>query len=198
MPLHLHLCDRNTPLCEAWGQAFADQPLCTVHLGDFFEVGADIMVSGGNSLGLMEVGLELAITLKLGSLLQEHLRDQITREHGGFLPVGQALLIPTEDRRWPYFLFAPTMWIPMDISRTIHPYLATRAALRLFSRMEGAKERVWHVLMPGLGTGVGRVPAPICALQMRAAYEDEILGHKDRFADLSRAAQEYERLIKGE
>lgn len=199
MPLHLHLCDRNTPLKEAWEQAFSDQPLVTVHMDDFFAVPADIMVSGGNCLGFMDSGLELAIALKLGSQIQERIQEVLLRDHDGVLPVGQVLALPTEDRRWPLLLLAPTMWLPMDVSETVHTYLATRAALRYWRSLEASGgDRMWHMLMPGLGTGRGRVQPRSCALQMRRAYEEVVLGQLPRHGSVEAAMADFRRLVSGE
>lgn len=197
MPLHLHLCDRNTPMCEAWARIFADRALCTVHMDDFFSVEADIMVSGGNSLGFLHEGLELAIALKLGPQMEGRLRETLLREHGGLLPVGQAVGLATEDPRWPLFFFAPTTWVPMDIDGTIHPYLAARAAFRLWQQQPDAGVRVWHMLMPGLGTGPGRVPAQVCAQQMRRAYDEIILGRVRWDQPLEESVAEYRALCEG-
>ncbi|MCS6915004.1 MAG: macro domain-containing protein [Myxococcales bacterium] len=198
MPLHLHLCDRNTPLRDAWEAMFADQPLVTVHLDDFFAVEADIMVAGGDSLGLMDSGLELAIALKLGPFIRERIQEALRRDHDGMLPVGQALVVPTEDRRWPLLVLAPTMYLPMDVSQTIHPYLAARAALRCWrSLAQSQGNRVWHMLMPGLGTGPGRVQPATCARQMRRAYDEVVLGHRKVYASLDEAMADYRYLVEG-
>jgi O-acetyl-ADP-ribose deacetylase (regulator of RNase III) len=195
--LHLHLCDRNTPLCDAWREAFADVPLSTVHQQDFFSIEADVMVCGGNSLGLMESGLELAIALKLGRHIGARVREQIQRTHGGILPIGAALLLPTEDRRWPLLLYAPTMWLPMNIAETIQPYVAARAVFRVLCDLEAEQRRLWHVLLPGLGTGIGRVPPRACALQMRRAYDEIVRGHAARHSSLEEAELDYRSLVTG-
>ncbi len=178
MSLHLHLCDRNTPLYDAWSAEFSDQPLVTVHLDDFFSVEADILVSGGNSLGFMDAGLELAISLKIGPHLQERLQHLLLRQEDGVLPVGQAVSVPTDDRRWPILILAPTAYVAMDVSGTLHPYLSARAALRHFKAIDRREPKVWHMLMPGLGTGLGRVTPRACAAQMRRAYDEVVLGRK--------------------
>lgn len=202
MPLHLHLCDRNTPLKEAWEEAFSDQPLVTVHLSDFFAVTADILVSGGNSLGFMDSGLELAIALKLGAAaaIQERLQEVLRRDHDGVLPVGQAAVLPTQDPRWPLLILAPTFWLPRDVSETLHPYLAARAALRVLRDQLAPTEpgRVWHMLMPGLGAGRGRVAPRSCALQMRRAYDEVILGRQQRYASIEAAQADLRCLVESD
>ena len=37
------------------------------------------------------------------------------------------------------------------------------------------KERISSVLIPSMGTGVGKIPFSVAARQMRAAYEDIVL-----------------------
>lgn len=41
-----------------------------------------------------------------------------------------------------------------------------------------------HIAFPGMGTGVGNVPAELCAKQMRRAY-DEVFGTCDDAKDTS-------------
>src|SRR5262249_30659025 len=110
----------------------------------------------------------------------------------------QVLPVPTEDRRWPLLLLAPTMWLPMDVSETLHPYLATRAALRYWRGLEAAGGgRVWHMLMPGLGTGRGRVAPRACALQTRRAYDEVVLGRLPRHGSVEAAMEDFRQLVDG-
>ncbi|WP_412539467.1 hypothetical protein R8Z50_26975 [Longispora sp. K20-0274] len=73
--------------------------------------------------------------------------------------------MPTGDAAIPWLIAAPTMRVPMILpGETVNPYLAMRAVLR-----EAARQRIGTVAVPGLGTGVGRVSAAVCARQIRAA-----------------------------
>jgi O-acetyl-ADP-ribose deacetylase (regulator of RNase III) len=91
--------------------------------------------------------------------------------HHGELHVGGAELVETGDDRWPILVFAPTMRVPDDVSRTTNAYVAFRAILLAVVRhnASGAKA-IRSLLCPGLCTGVGAMPARRCAAQMRIAY----------------------------
>jgi O-acetyl-ADP-ribose deacetylase (regulator of RNase III) len=59
----------------------------------------------------------------------------------------------------------------------VHPYLAARAVFKLwrFGRLEDdrpVRAVVSTIAMPGLGTGVGGVPAAVCARQVMAAWDE--------------------------
>jgi O-acetyl-ADP-ribose deacetylase (regulator of RNase III) len=64
---------------------------------------------------------------------------------------------------------------------TVNPFLATRAVLLLAKHGAGPtgeplSDRLRTIAFPGMGTGVGRVPAGISARQMRAAVDEVLLG----------------------
>jgi O-acetyl-ADP-ribose deacetylase (regulator of RNase III) len=89
------------------------------------------------------------------------------------LPVGCAEIVETNDSRWRYLIAAPTMRVPEPIPFTINAYLAFRAilvAVENFNKGLGKRE-IDSVVCCGLGTGVGKVSANKCAMQMRAAYQ---------------------------
>ncbi len=77
------------------------------------------------------------------------------------------------------------MRVPMIRSNTVNPYLAARAVFLLIRHGivpsgalagERISAVVSSVAFAGLGTGAGRVPPHICALQVHAAIEEVILG----------------------
>jgi hypothetical protein len=73
------------------------------------------------------------------------------------------------------------MRVPMVLGpETINPYLATRAVLLLarhgiLPAGEPLADLLRTIAFPGMGTGVGRVPAETCARQMRAAVDEFLL-----------------------
>jgi O-acetyl-ADP-ribose deacetylase (regulator of RNase III) len=96
-----------------------------------------------------------------------------------------AEIVDTDNSQIPFLIAAPTMRVPMILSGTVNPYLATRAVLLLIKNgvfssgmLEGERisDAVKSVAFPGLGTGVGRVSPAICARQLRAAIDQIMLG----------------------
>jgi O-acetyl-ADP-ribose deacetylase (regulator of RNase III) len=194
--LELYLRDQQIELVEAWTRAFANEPRVHVSLGDIFGVPADAIVSPANSFGFMDGGIDLVYSRFLGWNLQAALRSVLRQEHGGELPVGQAVVVPTGHPTWRWLVSAPTMRVPSDVSATVHAYLALRAVLRAVDAHNRAHpEPIRSVLSPGLGTAVGKMSAPVCARQMQAAW----LGHSEpiEYASLGMAKEVHHRWQRG-
>lgn len=153
-------------------------PEWDVACGDIFGApGADIIVSPANVTGRMDGGIDQIYINRFGWQLEARLMRDIKSIHGGRLPIGAAHLITTYDERIdaiPLMICAPTMtWPPGDVSRTEHAYLAFKATLQC-ALTEGMKAlgRPPVLLVPGLGTATGRMPGPVCAQQMRRAWDE--------------------------
>lgn len=173
LPSKVLLIDRSQLLVDCWKAQFSDCPVVEAIAGDYFQRPADAIVSPGNSFGIMDGGLDLAIRERLGFSVENRVQDVIDARHHGELPVGCAEIVETEDPRWRYLIAAPTMRVPEPIPFTINPYLAFRAilvAVENYNQCLG-KQEIDSVVCCGLGTGIGQVSANKCAMQMRAAYQ---------------------------
>jgi O-acetyl-ADP-ribose deacetylase (regulator of RNase III) len=129
------------------------------------------MVSAANSFGLMDGGVDAAITEFFGVSLMARVQQRILDEYLGEQPVGTSLIVKTGHPQHPFIAHTPTMRVPMDISGTDKVYLAMWAML-LAVRVHngGASRPIRIVACPGLGTGTGRVPYREAARQMALAY----------------------------
>src|SRR5687767_1441272 len=135
-----------------WRQAFADAPNVEISCGNILELTADAIVSPANSFGYMDGGIDLAYSQYFGWELQERLKRLLAREYFGELPVGQAVVVPTEHKSIRWLVSAPTMRVPSSISRTVNVYLAFRAALMaLLKHNVQADASISSILVPGLG-----------------------------------------------
>jgi O-acetyl-ADP-ribose deacetylase (regulator of RNase III) len=174
-----HLRDKDSQVVAAWREHF--RGFANVHIsgGDIFEpaVQADAIVSPANSFGYMDGGIDLVYLGRFGWQLQERLQSHLREQHDGELPVGQAAIVETLDPGLPYLISAPTMRVPMDVSRTPNAYLAFRAAIRAAKSHAGGKRRqIRSILCPGLCTAIGRMQPEVAARQMATAYRVCILG----------------------
>lgn len=189
--MKIYLRDRSPKLVAAWERSFKDIPDVEVSQGGIFEgPKANAIVSPANSFGFMDGGIDQVYTNRFGAGLSRYLRTRINHEHGGELLVGQALVVTTQDREYPYLVSAPTMRVPMDVSLTPNAYLAFRAALRAsmgYDYNAGSMGRIDSILCPGLGTGVGGLSADLCALQMRMAYDNVFNANRPDFRSLQEA-----------
>ncbi len=168
----------DAELADAWTHHCGDLADVVVHRGSILDVACEAVVSPANSFGFMDGGVDALYLRRFGAGIQRRVQSAIRDHHHGELLVGAAEIVATGDAAIPYLVAAPTMRVPMILADTVNPYLAARAALLLcdHGRLRDAAgtpiaTRVGCIAFPGLGTGVGRVSAEVCARQMRAAIE---------------------------
>ena len=182
-PLTLVLCAVSEPLAQAWDAAIDRRPDIRVHRGSVLEVPAQAVVSPANSFGWMRGGID-AVYAQAFPAIEQQVRSAVLAYHGGELPVGEALIVPTGVPAPEWLISAPTMrqpgeQLPPD---TVHPFLAVRAVLRLWrdgtlDHGEAVRDVVRTIALPGMGTGVGGVSPETCARQVIAAW-DEVIGQR--------------------
>jgi O-acetyl-ADP-ribose deacetylase (regulator of RNase III) len=189
--MKIYLRDLNSQLVDAWRMFFQHEPDVEVSEGDIWGVKADAIVSPANSYGFMDGGIDYVYTERFGSKMQDDLQAEIAANHYGELPVGQALTIKLDDPDYKWLISAPTMRVPMNVNGTVNAYLAFRAtliaALEHNRKQEEAKDRIFSLLCPGLGTMVGKLPVMICAQQMFLAYRLIMRGDNLEFMDIGSA-----------
>lgn len=181
MKLKIFLADTNDEVYDAWQEECRGLPGVDFHYGSIFQLKCDAIVSPANSFGYMDGGLDRTISNTFGWHVQERLQEIIRNKHHGELLVGQAEIVPTDHPKTKYVISAPTMRVPMIIRDTVNVYLATRAVMLLVKHGQlpdgtPISDAIHSIAIPGMGTGVGRVPPAICARQMRAAIESVLIG----------------------
>ncbi len=141
-----------------------------IHLGSFESLPAfDCVATAGNSFGLMDAGMDLAVLKFFGTQIQERVQKKILEDYCGEQPVGSAFLVETGRVDHPYVAHAPTMRIPMNIAGTDHVYLATWATLLAVRQHNRTAERKIETLVcPAFGAGTGGVPGTEVGFQNEA------------------------------
>ena len=91
------------------------------------------------------------------------------------------------------------MRVPKILTASVNAHLATRAVLVLvksgtFVDGTNIKEKVKTIVFPGMGTGVGRLPYDVCALQMKRAIADFFYEKYEFPSTLSEAHRNHEAL----
>lgn len=173
----VRLRDWNDDLVAAWTTHFAGLDDVEVSAGDIFDLTADAIVSPANCFGFMDGGIDAAYCERFGWDLQDRLQAHLSAEHDGELPIGQAVVIDTDDVAVRYLVSAPTMRLPGPVPQTLNAYLAFRAALQAVRRHNAVHPgSIASLLCPGMATAVGQMPPDRCARQMRAAYDNVELG----------------------
>lgn len=153
--------------------AAKDTPDLEVYLGSFESVTSfDCVATAGNSFGLMDAGMDLAILKFFGSELQDKIQARIIEEFYGEQPVGTAFIVETGRLDHPYVAHAPTMRVPMNISGTDHVYLATWATLIAVGRLNRvANRKIETLICPAFGAGTGGVAGTEVGFQMKLAWQ---------------------------
>lgn len=176
-------------LADAWEKYCGNLENVEVHRGNILNAEVDAVVSPANSFGFMDGGIDLVYSHYFGWELQDRLQKRIRDHHHGELLVGNAEIVETQHSKISYLISAPTMRVPMVLVDSVNPYLAAKASLMLIKhgvfqqgnlRGERIVDAVKSVAIPGLGTGVGRVPMETCAAQVRAAI-DEVVYDRGEF-----------------
>lgn len=161
-------------VAEAFKRVFAETEGVEVVSAPFETIPEfDCMVSAANSFGLMDGGVDAAITAFFGTQLQTRVQQHILSEYLGEQPVGTAFVVATGDSRHPLLVHAPTMRVPKIISGTDNVYQATWAALLAihnYNRAVGHHEQIRSVVFPAMGAGCGQVPPDSVAKQMKLAW----------------------------
>jgi O-acetyl-ADP-ribose deacetylase (regulator of RNase III) len=172
-----HLRDIDPDVVRSWKKHFKGIDNVQVSAGDIFESSADAIVSPANSFGYMDGGIDLVYVHRFGWELQGRLQSRLKEQHDGELPVGDATIVETLDTAIPYLISAPTMRVPMNVSKTPNAYLAFRAAIRAVKQHNAESDRpIRSLLCPGLCTAIGRMQPDMAAKQMAAAYRVCVLG----------------------
>lgn len=161
----IYLTAVDDELFRAWSDACHDLPAVEFHRGDICDLDCDAFVAPTNSFACMSGGIDAHYLNRYGMKVQEEAFRIVREEFHGEMLVGQAAMLDLPG--FQKLILAPTMRVPMILGpETVNPFLAARAALRA-----ARAARLESVAFPGLGTGVGQVPAKVCARQMRAAIQ---------------------------
>src|SRR5690349_1524668 len=126
-----------------------------VFLGSFDSLPSfDCLATAGNSFGLMDAGMDLAVVKFFGMHIRERIQKRILEDYCGEQPVGTAFIVETGRLDHPYVAHAPTMRIPMNINGTDHVYLATWATLLAVRRQnQNAQRKIETLVCPAFGAG---------------------------------------------
>lgn len=165
--LTLHLVALAEDLVAAWKAAFGTRPDVRIHCANIVDVAEDTVVSPANSYGDMGGGVDLVYRNFFGRSIENSVQAAIAREHGPYLPIGEALLVDTQHERIPRLIAAPTMFLP-EPTTVENVRLAFTAVLRVATEN---RDVISNLYCPGMGTGIGLVAPADAAGAMLAAYE---------------------------
>jgi O-acetyl-ADP-ribose deacetylase (regulator of RNase III) len=161
-------------LCDELERYFSDSDGVSI-VCDKFEALAefDCMVSAANSFGLMDGGVDLAITEYFGYELMDRVQEMVIERFRGEQPIGTSVIVETGHAKHPFIAHTPTMRVPMSIADTENVYNAMWALLlAVWEHNKISATKIELIACPGLGTLTGQVPCREAARQMYVAYEN--------------------------
>jgi len=126
-----------------------------VELGDLTQIKCDAIVNPANSYGFMGGGVAGAIK-RIGGVEIEN--EAISKAP---IDVGKAVATTSGNLPCKFVIHAPTMKEPAMRINAENVKLATKAALEL-----GFELKLNSIAIPGMGTGVGRVPVEDAAREI--------------------------------
>jgi O-acetyl-ADP-ribose deacetylase (regulator of RNase III) len=172
-PIELILVARDYSLSQAFQQQFDYLPNVEFANCDFEQLSSyDCLVSPANSFGMMDGGMDAAITAFFGMQLMERVQQRILDDYLGEQSVGTSFIIATGHPQYPFLAHTPTMRVPMHIVGTDIPYIAMWAMLLAVRQYnQTAVKSIVKIACPGLGTGIGRISPIESARQMALAYD---------------------------
>jgi O-acetyl-ADP-ribose deacetylase (regulator of RNase III) len=143
-----------------------------VRCGEFRDLTSyECIATAGNSFGLMDAGIDLAMVRHFGIELQERIQRVIREEFLGEQPVGTSFLVPSGRAEPPWIAHTPTMRVPMNVAGTDHVYVATWATLIAVNRHNQTQPCIRTLICPAFATGTGGVQPLEAGTQMRLAWE---------------------------
>ncbi len=171
--IKLILVDPNYELSQAFRSRFDYLPNVEVANCGFEQLPSyDCLVSPANSFGMMDGGVDAAITKFFGISLMERVQQKILDDYLGEQSVGTSFIIDTGNPQYPFLAHTPTMRVPMQIVGTDIPYIAMWAMLLAVEQHNRHHNRqIKTIACPGLGTGIGRIAPDESARQMALAYD---------------------------
>ncbi|KAG6374756.1 macro domain-like protein [Boletus reticuloceps] len=151
----------------------------------------DCIVSPANSYGIMDGGFDYYLSKALSPpgdflALTRLVQAAIRKRYYGFAPPGSCILVPglpPNDFACKTIAVCPTMRYPENI--TWHKDIVYNTMWSLLVELEhwnkrvSVEDRINRVVMSGLGTGAGRIPATECARQMALAVKHFLYGRRE-------------------
>jgi O-acetyl-ADP-ribose deacetylase (regulator of RNase III) len=195
--LKLILVTPNRDLAAAFQHHFAAFPDVEI-VNNYFEwlPEFDCLVSPANSFGMMDGGIDAAITRFFGLDLERRVQQRILTDYLGEQPVGTSFVVATGHPQHPFLAHTPTMRVPMTIKGTDVPYTAMWAMLLAVRQHNHDRpdRAIKTIACPGMGTGIGQVPYAEAARLMAVAYDHFLYPPKvmNTFVAASRQLQIWE------
>jgi O-acetyl-ADP-ribose deacetylase (regulator of RNase III) len=187
--IHFVFFDREESFVEGYKEVLSSIPntrFGTLDVNKMIDSGeVDAVVSPSNSYITMGGGIDYVykkrfpnIDRKIHAMMVEKKYAKGEFEYRGsyyYLPIGKAIICPTECLTCPYIISSPTMYEPENISGTQNVYYSMCATIQNILNSEFfAKNQVVRIGCPCLGTGIGGLTPRESAEQIKRAIEENL------------------------
>ena len=171
--MKITIVNRDQENAEVFDWRFRNEDRVQAFHGSFEDLERfDCIATAGNSFGLMDAGIDLAIVRYFGRDLMETIQRRIHSEYLGEQPVGTSLIVDTGRTDHRYVAHTPTMRIPMNVNGTDNVYVATWATLLAAHNHNVQHEsKIEWLALPAFCTGTGGVDVVEASLQMQIAID---------------------------
>lgn len=173
------IAEKKPEIANALKKHFSDSPSVEIVRCNISQISsADCIVAPGNSYGLMDMenddsgnhSVNKTINLLLNDI-SKRVQNVIENIYYGEQPVGTSFLIETQNQRYKYLAYTPTMQIPSDVNETRNAYYAFRALLTtVLNHNKVNDNKITSILCSSFCTGIGKMDPDVAARQMRLAY----------------------------
>lgn len=195
--MKITIANRAKEIHDVFEWRFRDMEEVDCYFGKFEDLDSyEGLITAGNSFGLMDAGMDLAVVKFFGIQLMNDIQEKILGDYLGEQPVGSAFVVETGNIMHPYVVHAPTMRTPMNINLTDNIYNAMWASLvAVHQHNQKAKREIKDLVTTSLGTGTGGVEALESSLQMKLAIQHFL--SPAEYINPSMAQQRYESVHYG-
>ena len=171
--LSVYFVDCNVEVISAYADKFKTVGDCRFVIGNILSQDRGCLVSPANSYGNMSGGIDRQYRDYFGPELEQRLRVYIDNLHGRKLKIGNAQIVPTNDDKFPYIIFCPTVEKPSELTTGENVRKAAiaifRQAVRYNFKVKEA-DKIDRLLIPGFGTDMAGLDPHISAKEMYLAY----------------------------
>jgi O-acetyl-ADP-ribose deacetylase (regulator of RNase III) len=190
--LEIEIVDPNRMLAQALESEFKSYAEVHTVCASVFTTTADTIAFPSHSFGIMDEGPGANMGSFLGEGVETGIRQKISQQFDGEVPIGCALTVNVEHSRFRRVIIAPIMRVPQNTAHTINVYLAMKAILREALKFES----IHSIAIAGLYSPTGGMPETQVARQMRIAYEKVMRG---MYAYIHwKEEREFEEYLRGE
>jgi O-acetyl-ADP-ribose deacetylase (regulator of RNase III) len=181
--IKIEFVDRNVEVIQAYANFFSKKINVKLKIDDILKQESGALVSPANCYGNMDGGIDKAYNTYFSKMdLESEIMHYIDNFHGGKLEIGSAQIIPTNDDKFKYVIFSPTVERPGEVAK---PENIEKLMYSVIKEVTNYNKKFSHknkleidkLLIPGLGTGYGNLEPRISAEYAKKGYEKAIISN---------------------